>query len=182
MQIVRDITTTVEPTATIVTLQEAKDYLRVDYNEDDTLIQNLIDTARIRLEQYAGVAMTARTLQVVAYVDYFIELPYFPINNITKVEYWNQTNWVEITSPGGYVVLGTTTKKVQMVSPLCSEYRFTYTCGYTDTPESMKTAILKMVGDLYEYRESSVEATKPSANLTTAYELMKPYKRINLIL
>jgi hypothetical protein len=45
----------------------------------------------------------------------------------------------------------------------------------------MKTALLKMVGDLYEYRESSVESTKPSANLTTAYELMKPYKRVSII-
>ena len=50
MQIVRDITTVVAPTATIVTLQQAKDYLRVDYSEDDTLIQSLIDAARIRLE------------------------------------------------------------------------------------------------------------------------------------
>jgi hypothetical protein len=39
-----------------------------------------------------------------------------------------------------------------------------------------------MLADLYEYRESSVESTKPSANLTTAYELMRPYKRINYIL
>jgi len=49
MQILRDVTTTVAPSATIVTLQAAKDYLRVDYSEDDTLIQSLIDTARIRL-------------------------------------------------------------------------------------------------------------------------------------
>jgi len=180
MQIVRDITTTVAPTAEIVTLAEAKNYLRIDYNEDDTLISSLIDTARIRLEQYAGVAMTPRTLQVVAYVDEFIELTYYPINTISKVEYWDNTNWVEMQI-GNYNVLGSTTKKIYMTSPIMSEFRFTYTCGYSSTPKSIKTALLKMVGDLYEYRESSVESTKPSANLTTAYELMKPFKRINLI-
>jgi hypothetical protein len=63
-----------------------------------------------------------------------------------------------------------------------SEFRFTYTCGYSTAPESMKTAVLKLVSDLYEYRESSVEATRPSANLTTAYELMKPFKRISIFL
>ena len=181
MQIIRDVTTTVAPTATIVTLQAAKDYLRVDYSEDDTLIQNLIDAARIRLEQYAGVAMSPRTLKVVAYVDEFIELPYAPINNISMVEYWDNTNWVEIEL-GNYNVLGDTYKKVYFTSPIMSEFRFTYTCGYATTPESMKTALLKMVGDLYEYRESSVESTKPSANLTTAYELMKPYKRVSIFL
>jgi uncharacterized phiE125 gp8 family phage protein len=180
MQILRDVTTTVAPSATIVTLQAAKDYLRVDYSEDDTLIQSLIDTARIRLEQYASVAMTARTLKVVAYVDEFIELPYAPINTISLVEYWDGEDWVAMTV-GDYRVLGDTYKKVYFTSPLMSDFRFTYTCGYATTPESMKTALLKMVGDLYEYRESSVESSKPSANLTTAYELMKPYKRVSII-
>lgn len=180
MQILRDVTTTVAPTATIVTLQAAKDYLRVDYSEDDTLIQSLIDTARIRLEQYASVAMTARTLKVVAYVDEFIELPYAPINTISLVEYWDGAAWVAM-AVGDYRVIGDTYKKVYFTSPIMSDFRFTYTCGYATTPESMKTALLKMVGDLYEYRESSVESSKPSANLTTAYELMKPYKRVSII-
>ncbi len=69
-----------------------------------------------------------------------------------------------------------------MTSIFDIEFRFTYTCGYATTPTTMKTALLKMVSDLYEYRESSVEATKPSANLMTAYELMKPFKRINVII
>ena len=180
MQIVRDITTVVAPTATIVTLQQAKDYLRVDYSEDDTLIQSLIDAARIRLEQYAGVAMTPRTLKVVAYVDEFIELPYAPINTISLVEYWDNTNWVSVQL-GNYNVLGDTYKKVYFTSPFMSEFRFTYTCGYATTPDSMKTALLKMVADLYDYRESSVESSKPNANVVSAYELMKPYKRINII-
>lgn len=181
MQIVRDVTTMVAPTATIVTLQQAKDYLRIDYNEDDSLIQQLIDASRIKLEQYASTAMTPRTLRVVAYVDEFIELPYAPINTISKVEYWNGTDWTEILV-GNYQVLGETYKKIYMTSPFMSEFRFTYTCGYTTTPESMKTALLKILADLYDYRESSVEASKPSANVTTAYDLMKPYKRINYIL
>jgi hypothetical protein len=42
MQIVRDITTTVAPTADVVTLAEAKNYLRVDYKEDYKLIYELI--------------------------------------------------------------------------------------------------------------------------------------------
>lgn len=181
MQILRDVTVVTAPTAEIITLTEAKNYLRVDYSEDDVLIQDLIDTARIRLEQYAGVAMTTRTLKAVAFVNEFIELPYAPINNITKVEYLSGTDWVEM-NVGNYFVLGDTYKKVYMTGINSTEFRFTYACGYTTPPESMKTAVLKLVSDLYEYRESSVEATRPSANLTTAYELMKPFKRISIFL
>lgn len=181
MQIVRDIAVLSDTIAEPVTLTEAKNYLRVDYPEDDTLIEALITSARVRLEQYAGVAMTQRNLQVIAYMDEFIELPYVPIGNLLSVEYWNNESWIEL-SEGDYNTLGSNYLKVYAVTYPSGEYRFTYTCGYCDATPTMRTAVFKMLADLYEYRESSVEASRPSANLTTAYELMKPYKRINYIL
>lgn len=181
MQIIRDVTTTVEPVSEPITLAQAKNYLKVDFDDDNDLITSLIASARVRLEKYAGVAMSARTLQVVAYVDEFIELPYAPLNNITKVEYWDNGSWVEM-SVGDYYILGTTYKKIYMVANNRMEYRFTYTCGYTTIPQPMITALYKLIADLYDYRESSVEDSKPNSNVTSAYELIKPYKRISIFL
>ncbi len=181
MQIVRDITIISEEVTNPITLAEAKNYLRVDFSEDDALIEALITSARVRLEQYAGIAMTERTLQVVAYVDELIELPYAPISNILSVEYFSANTWIEIED-GAYEVIGTTIRKVFTRDYPGMEYRFTYNCGYDCVPSTLKTATLKLVSDLYEYRESSVEASRPSPNLTTAYELMKPFKRINIFL
>lgn len=181
MQIIRDVTTTVEPVSEPITLAQAKNYLKVDFDDDNDLITSLIASARVRLEKYAGVAMSARTLQVVAYVDEFIELPYAPLNNITKVEYWDNGTWVEM-SLGDYYILGTTYKKIYMVANNRMEYRFTYTCGYTTIPQPMITALYKLIADLYDYRESSVEDSKPNSNITSAYELIKPYKRISIFL
>lgn len=181
MQIIRDVTTTVEPVSEPITLAQAKNYLKVDFDDDNDLITSLIASARVRLEKYAGVAMSARTLQVVAYVDEFIELPYAPLNNITKVEYWDNGTWVEM-SLGDYYILGTTYKKIYMVANNRMEYRFTYTCGYTTIPQPMITALYKLIADLYDYRESSVEDSKPNSNVTSAYELIKPYKRISIFL
>jgi uncharacterized phiE125 gp8 family phage protein len=181
MQIIRDVTTTVEPVSEPITLAQAKNYLKVDFDDDNDLITSLIASARVRLEKYAGVAMSARTLQVVAYVDEFIELPYAPLNNITKVEYWDNGSWVEM-SVGDYYILGTTYKKIYMVANNRMEYRFTYTCGYTTIPQPMITALYKLIADLYDYRESSVEDSKPNSNITSAYELIKPYKRISIFL
>lgn len=181
MQIIRDVTTTVEPGSEPITLAQAKNYLKVDFNEDDDLITSLITSARIRLEKYAGIAMSARTLQVVAYVDSFIEPPYAPINNITKVEYWENGTWVEM-SLGDYYVLGATYKKVYMIANNRMEYRLTYTCGYSTVPQPLITALYKLIADLYDYRESSVEDSQPNSNITSAYELIKPFKRISIIL
>jgi uncharacterized phiE125 gp8 family phage protein len=181
MQIIRDVTTTVEPVSEPITLAQAKNYLKVDFDDDNDLITSLIASARVRLEKYAGIAMSPRTLQVVAYVDEFIELPYAPLNNITKVEYWDNSNWVEM-SLGDYYILGTTYKKLYMVANNRMEYRFTYTCGYTTIPQPMITALYKLIADLYDYRESSVEDSKPNSNITSAYELIKPYKRISIFL
>lgn len=181
MQIIRDVTTLVEPASEPITLAQAKNYLKVDFDEDDSLITSLIISARIRLEKYAGVAMSARTLQVVAYVDEFIELPYAPLNNITLVEYWDGSGWVAM-GLGDYYILGTTYKKIYMVANNRMEYRFTYTCGYTSIPQPMITALYKLIADLYDYRESSVEDSQPNNNITSAYELIKPYKRISIFL
>lgn len=181
MQIIRDVTTTVEPVSEPITLAQAKNYLKVDFDDDNDLITSLIASARVRLEKYAGIAMSPRTLQVVAYVDEFIELPYAPLNNITKVEYWDNSNWVEM-SLGDYYILGTTYKKLYMVANNRMEYRFTYTCGYTTIPQPMITALYKLIADLYDYRESSVEDSNPNSNITSAYELIKPYKRISIFL
>lgn len=184
MQIIRDITPSEEPSALIVTADEAKTYIRVDSGDSDEFMESLILTAQSRLEKYAGVAFTPRYLQVQAYVDNFIELPYYPINIITDVDFWDGNAWIPLTLGNGYNVFGLTTKKVEMLSNFSSEFRFDYSCGYAtgEVPKIFKTAVLKMVADLYEYRENSMENSKPTPNVITAYELMKPYKRINYII
>lgn len=181
MQILRDVTTLVEPASEPITLAQAKNYLRVDFDDDNDLITALIISARLRLEKYAGIAISPRTLQAVAYVDEFIELPYAPLNNITLVEYWDGSGWVAM-GLGDYYILGTTYKKIYMVANNRMEYRFTYTCGYTSIPQPMITALYKLIADLYDYRESSVEDSQPNSNITSAYELIKPYKRISIFL
>jgi len=182
MQIVRDITTITEPTDIIVTLEAAKNYLRVDFNEDDTLIQGLIDSAIKRLEQYAGIAFSPRELQVVAFVDEFIEPPYAPINTISKIEFFSGGEWIELTAEFDYYTLGETYKKVFFRTVGPNEFRFTYECGFTTVPSTIYNAILKLVSDLYDFRASESPNDKLNELQMTAYELVQPFKRINYIL
>ena len=182
MQILRDVSTIIEPTDVVVTLAEAKNYLRVDFNDDDVLIQGIIDSAQRRLEQYGSFAMTPRTLQAIAYVSNIIELPYTPINDVTKVEYFNGTSWIELSNNADYVIYGTNYKKVKILTYPRSDYRFTYTCGFTELPHIIKQATLKLIADLYDYRQSESPSTHVSENMMTAYEMIEPYKRTTIFL
>jgi hypothetical protein len=104
-----------------------------------------------------------------------------PISTILSVEYFNGQDWVTLEE-GSYTVIGINYKKIYTVFYPSNEYRFTYTCGYCEPPSSMRTAVFKLLADLYQYRESSVESSKPNSNVVSAYELMKPFKRINIFI
>lgn len=182
MQILRDVSVLTDPTDVVVTLAEAKNYLRVDFNDDDVLIQGIIDSAVRRLEQYGSFAMTTRELVAIAYVDNIIELPYTPIGTVSKVEYFNGQSWIELSENGDYIIYGTNYKKIRIITYPRSDYRFTYTCGFEELPHIIKQATLKLIADLYDYRQSESPSTHVSENMMTAYEMIEPYKRTTMFL
>lgn len=53
--------TTVQPTIEPITLTEAKQHLRINFTDDDALIQNLITTAREWIERGIGRALITQT-------------------------------------------------------------------------------------------------------------------------
>ena len=182
MQIIRDVAIISDSTTEVVTLAEAKNYLRVDFNDDDVLIQGIIDSAIRRLEQYGSFSMTPRTYQTIAYMDNIIELPYTPIGVVMTVEYFNGKDWIELSEGGDYVIYGTNYKKIRSITYPSSDYRFTYTAGFDCLPHIIKQATLKLIADLYDYRQSESPSTHVSENMMTAYEMIEPYKRTTIFL
>jgi hypothetical protein len=63
------LTVSVEPTQEPVTLQEVKEYLRVDDSTDERIIRPFIETARRFCEEHTGRALMTQTL--VLYLDAF---------------------------------------------------------------------------------------------------------------
>ena len=63
------LTISVEPTQEPVTLQEVKDYLRVDDSTDERIIRPFIESARRFCEEHTGRALMTQTL--VLYLDAF---------------------------------------------------------------------------------------------------------------
>jgi uncharacterized phiE125 gp8 family phage protein len=125
-----------------------KAYLKLNNDVEQTLITELIKTARMKLEGFTGRSFGAKTLKTrFQYVDGWVELPYSPITSITSVV--NDANQA-IT----YESRGLEVKEIFCAND--TGVIVTYVAGYTTLPSELKTAIKKQVATDYWNRENFV--------------------------
>lgn len=186
---------TVQPTAEPVSLAEAQLHLRLDTSgsppshPDDTLVETLITAARENAEQYTGVTISQATYQVKSAVtDEQISLQTYPVTEIASVTYEDNDGTVQTVSSDDYYV-DNFYRPARLIFKRNSpsfDTTVTFTAGYTDgqspnpypTPASVKAAILLMLGNLYENRES-VAGTQSYERPQSATYLLTPH-RINM--
>jgi hypothetical protein len=63
-------TVTTDIVTELVTVDEAKLWLKISFAEDDTIIASLIKAARIYLENLTNYALGAKTIEIIADLDY----------------------------------------------------------------------------------------------------------------
>lgn len=175
---------TAQPTSEPVTLAEAQLHLRLDTDgsppshPDDTLVQTLISAARENAEQYTGVTIAQATYQVKSEVSNDqINLQTYPVTAIASVTYEDGDGTLQTVDPVDYTIDNFQRPARLVFKRNAPTYDTTvvFTAGYTDgqspnpypCPAAVKSAILLMVGNLYENRESV------SDNATQ----LKPYER-----
>lgn len=121
-----------------VTLQEAKDWCKIDVPDDDDLIAALIKGARIICENYSGVSFVQKTVTAIIQNGLGnINLPYGPV-----------TGSVAYTNPDGTAITG----DYNISIPKCERIKAVYTGGYTTLPGNLKTAVLNQIAWMYENR------------------------------
>ena len=186
---------TVQPTTEPVTLAEAQLHLRLDTSgsppshPDDTLVETLITAARENAEQYTGVTIAQATYQVKSAVtNEQISLQTYPVTNVSSVTYEDNDGVVQTVDSADYFV-DNFQRPARLVFRRNSpgfDTTVTFTAGYTDgqspndypTPAGVKAAILLMLGNLYENRES-VASTQSHERPQSATYLLTPH-RINM--
>lgn len=150
-----------------VTLAEAKLHLRVDHTSDDALISTLIVVAREFAEHYAGRALGTQTLEMA--LDAFpasdgdITLAMPPVASITSISY-TDTNGVSQTLATANYALSTygISRRVSVTygnswpstREMADAVRIRYVAG-SPIPSAVKSAILLLVGHLYENRQDA---------------------------
>lgn len=173
-----------------VTLQEMKDYMRLegfvdvdesttdelsDFDYDDDLIESLITAARKKIENFCGVSVVFHTWKVLfTNLAGDFEFPWGPVrlSETDKITTLLDTNGTEIEE-ANYELLGF--NFVMLKSPLAEELTATYDAGYTEVPEEIETAIKQMVYFWYINRGESNDRTIPQEALATLRGLRRAW-------
>ena len=149
-----------------VTATEAKAWMKVDLTDDDTLITELIKTARKQCEGFLNISLITRT--VTAYIKNSagdLELPYGPVVSFTSL---TDVNGDAITSDN-YILRGGGFK--YLVEPYEDYLIAVYTTGFTTLPTQYKTGILQQVAHLYDNRGDTTISDM-------AKQTLSPYRRV----
>lgn len=164
------LTLVTEPTNEPLTLQQAKDHLRLDTDDDDSLLVDLIKAARVWVEGQTHRALLTQTW------DYgidggwpyrrgqpYIKLPLNPVASITSITYVDGTSpnptlastqyTVAARKHGSFIVpaYNVTWPTVRCV-PDAVVVRFV--AGESTCPKPLERAIALLVTHMYENREA----------------------------
>ncbi|QJB39732.1 phage gp6-like head-tail connector protein [Chitinophaga oryzae] len=138
-------TGTTEPVA----LQDAKNFLRVSFDDDDNLIQNQLKAARELLEKHLNISIISKEVTVVFSHDgYNFQLPAGPVGEVSSASFGYEPDDVVITS-SNYRVIGQEFKSFRGTP---GYWTVKYTAGYSEVPEAIRQGILKQVAWMYENR------------------------------
>jgi len=168
-----------------VTVEEAKQHLRIDGNEEDDYIASLITVARQRAEEYTRRAFISQTWELALdRADKTIYLPKPPVEFIESVTLDGKE-----VDPKNYELLGSNVfyPKIPLnaVKPCGLVIRFI--SGYGDNPEHIprpiRQAILMLIGHLHEAREGQAPQVQYEAQARigadmppSVISLLRPYR------
>jgi len=159
----------------LISTDNVKSFLRVDYADDDYLIQLMTSTAIDWIEQYCGIALRPKTI-IATYnsVSKMLELPYGPNPVISTIL---DSNGNALT----YTQIGTVFPQFQIISYSgAASLAITYTTGYVlgTVPAGIIQALLKIIATDFDNRANiTVERAVLIEYSNDAKSLLGPYRR-----
>jgi uncharacterized phiE125 gp8 family phage protein len=159
-----------EPGDEPLTLAEAKDHLRVTFDDDDNLIEALIGAARQWAESYLGRALITQTWEwTLDCLEECLHVPLPPLQSVVSVKYLDIAGVEQTLSPTLYTVdtrstPGRIVRAYLQIYPVVRDHinvvTVKFTAGYGDNsgavPLALKQGLLLLIGDLYNKREHSI--------------------------
>jgi uncharacterized phiE125 gp8 family phage protein len=186
------------PAAYPFSVEEAKAHLRVDFDDDDDLIEAMLRAAIDSAERFTGRAFVEQTWDY--FLDTFpadrcspIQIPNPPLLEIEGVFYRDNAGNEQEFNAAGYVV-DDASEKARIALPSSGSWpsiasrinavRIRFRAGYVtddspalpDVPAAIQTAIKMMLGTLYEHRESVVIGQTAVEMPWAAKELLRQYR------
>ena len=150
----------------LTSLDVVKSHLKVDYTEEDSLINGYIETAHNFIEDYTNIAIGVQNFEEHLTADItedFVYLSMNPLVSISSVIAIDEVDGSEEDVTADIVkitnALGTRLKTDKKKS-----YKVTYSAGVAlvDIPKQMHQAILLSVSDMFENRVEKVKQKRTS--------------------
>lgn len=161
------------PATTPVTLTEVKDQLRVEHTDDDTLINRLISVAVAYTDVQGALGHAMISQKWGQWIDSTppasVKLILGPVIQVNAVKYYDTNGDLQTDTLTNYEVTGTSF--ASYVSPKegfnwpetqdrSDAIRIEYTIGYGETtadiPETLRHALMMLIGHWYDNRETTM--------------------------
>jgi hypothetical protein len=149
-----------------VTLEETKLFCKIDFDDDDVLIESLITAAREMCEDYSNIGFVNREITAVinnGNGGFYLSLG--PVTSELITGFDDEDNEVELKISGS--------KFKQIITPTLHRMTVEYTAGYEVLSQQLKTALLNAVFYLYDNRAQAVDNIGPIAQM-----ILNPLRRV----
>lgn len=161
------------PPSLAVSLSAAKIFLRVDHDDEDALITDLIETATLQIEERCGVSLITRPQRLTkTSTRAGVYINRYPIHSIEAVSHEDAPLEIDANLRARPVCVRT-----DLIGPITVDF----TAGYGDAPEDIPTplrqGLLLLVAHLYEHRDGT--ASPPGLPMMVD-ALTQPYRGVRL--
>jgi len=167
---------TTDASSLAINLSTTKEFLKIDFEEDDELITKLIKTATNQCETHINKTLIEKTYTYSLYElkNNSITLPYPPIKSINKIKTSDKTNTSTTLSTSNYIldeiggILNFTSKPENF-------YRLDieYIAGLTTINDELIQALLMHIARMYEDRSGYSPIPANSLNIYKKYKQIK---------
>lgn len=167
----------------LLTLAETKNYLKQDYGTltvEDTLIKDMIQSARVWIEQWIGQSIIKKTITAYTQdeIEYFV-LPMSPVNAVTTVHRIALDGTATLlTLNTDYYSIGLTSITICMYPVWATSggaivgLKVVYDAYMSEVPKALKDACLALVSNMYFNRGAD------SGMPASVIDILKPFRKL----
>ena len=143
-----------------VSRTDAKNWMRITYDDDNTMIDELITSSRKHLEKLTGLSLCNKKIKANVELTgevpavWMVDVPYGPLLCVDEIRYKTGLNsWDVLENNVEYEKIG---GKLWFYVAGC--YEITYQAGYGDLPADLENDLLTLVAWMYENRGKKMNA------------------------
>ena len=162
--------------ANFISLKFAKQYLRVEHNQDDEMIQNMLEMAIIAAENYIGLVLEDSSFKMTIHdaLPNKIKFINAPIIKIDSFKLYKTNNEFIELKEDSFTLDHFAEVIILKTSYVIKKAEIIYRAGYENIPAPIRQGILEHLAKLYDLRGGD------NALPISAKSLYQAYKRVRL--